>query len=463
MELRIFGTDVEVQGGFWVTAFLLGMPVLTSGHSKFAIAVWVAVVFVSILAHEFGHAFAARANGLDPAIALHWMGGTTTFRAHARLSRFRLAFISIAGPLAGFGLAALMYAAIRFAPALVGRMPELGHFALEQLFIVNIYWGLINLVPVLPFDGGHVLEHLMGPKRVRATSLISLGAGIVVALWFLSSYSLWGAFIFGMGAIRSYQRFRSLGSDPVRPLVPRVAAEEPLPLDYAIPLERARKALEDDDPQTAIAIAAEVLVGTPTREPPPVRAMHGALEILAWAHLMGGQNEAATEALENARKIGPTDAALAGAVLLAHGAKKDARKILEAARADGDHRKEIVGPLVQILIEQDEVPRAAAVALDIVDSLSEDDARKMASIAYEHRAFDWSARLYESVFDRAKVADDAYDAARALAQDGQLDHAMTMLRRAVDAGFSDRARAWSDAALDALRGGADLEAVVPRP
>ena len=129
----------------------------------------------------------------------------------------------------------------------------------------------------------------------------------------------------------------------------------------------------------------------------------------------------------------------------------------------GDDRKEIVGPLIQVLLEQGEVSRAAAVAFDIVDALSEEDARRMAKIAFEGRAFDWSARLYEALFERGRQPEDAYEAARAHAQDGALERALEMLRKAVEAGFSDRGRAWSDAALEALRADRGLETIVPRP
>ena len=44
---------------------------------------------------------------------------------------------------------------------------------LEALAFANIWWGLLNLIPVLPWDGGHILEHALGPRRVRLTILFS--------------------------------------------------------------------------------------------------------------------------------------------------------------------------------------------------------------------------------------------------------------------------------------------------
>jgi len=82
--------------------------------------------------------------------------------------------------------------------------------------------------------------------------------------------------------------------------------------------------------------------------------------------------------------------------------------------------------------------------------------------AFEHGAFDWAGRLYEAVFRRNGAGEDAYDAARANAKNGNLERALELLQRAVEAGFSDRARAWSDSALESLRNG-PLETVLPRP
>src|SRR5690606_1252702 len=102
-----------------------------------------------------------------------------------------------------------------------------------------------------------------------------------------------------------------------------------------------------------------------------------------------------------------------------------------------DDRKEIVGPLIQVLIKQGEVARAAAIALDIVETLSDDDVRQMAEIAAEHAAHGWAARLFEALFERRHRADDAYEAARHKSLDGDLAGALLLLERAVRAGFTD--------------------------
>lgn len=459
MSFRLFGVPVEVQLGFWLSAALLGFGILArEQYPQFL--VWVVVVFLSVLVHEFGHALAIKRHRIEPEITLHFMGGTTTWRSILPLGRLQHIFISLAGPFAGFFVAGLVHLVLEYAPGL-HVLPPLLLGGLQLLVQVNVVWGVLNLIPVLPFDGGHVLEHALGPKRARLTAAISGVAAVLLAILFLNIRFYFFAFILMMSAFQSFQRFRS-EPEVVSPSMSRRRAalhEEPVPMETGRLLHRARRAVEDERTDEAIALASEVLAQTPT---PPRRALREAHELIGWSHLLLGDTRQAADAVAQARRHGEPDPALVGAVHLALGELKQARRVLEAARESGDDRKEVAGPLIRVLVEQGEVARAAAIAFDIVEQLSEDDARKMAEIAFEHGAFDWSARLYEAVFRRVGTSEDAYAAARASAKDGNVERAIELLKRAVEAGFSDRARAWSDSAFEALRGTA-LETVLPRP
>jgi Zn-dependent protease len=458
MSFRLFGVTVDVQIGFWLTAVLLGLGFVR--HDPRMLLVWIAVAFVSVLIHEFGHALAIKRHRIEPEIALHWMGGTTSWRSVRPLDRLQLVIISLAGPFAGFFVAGALYLLMSYVPELY-RLPPMLIFGLQLVIDINIKWGLLNLVPVVPFDGGHVLEHALGPRRARLTAGISCVAAVGLALYFLQLGYIFFALFLGMSSFQNFQRFRSEPEMPARPAAWRKAAqhEEPVPAEAAALLRRARRAVEEERTGEALALTNEVLALSPA---PPKGALREALELIGWAKLLDGDVPAAVDALGQARRHGEPDAALVGAVYLALGDLKQARKVLETARERGDGRKEVVGPLIRVLVEQGEVTRAAAVALDIVDSLSEDDARRMAELAFQSGAFDWSARLYEAIFRRNGLGEDAYDAARANAKNGNVERSLELLRRAVEAGFTDRARAWSDTALEALKNG-PLETVLPRP
>jgi hypothetical protein len=278
--------------------------------------------------------------------------------------------------------------------------------------------------------------------------------------------------IVGMGALQSYQRFQALSRDGVassreqsndlleKPAEPK-PKEDPVPPELHAQLMAARAALEADRFDEAGTIAELVL----TADPPP-SARQDALHIVGWAHLLEDRPEQAARVVAAIERHGEVDLALVGAVLLARGDDGSARELFETARANGDDRKEVVGPLIQILIRQGEIARAAAIAFDIVDSLSSDDARQMAELAFDKGAYEWASRLSEAMFERTGRPEDAYDAARSRSLEGDAEGALNLLRRAVAAGFSDAARAWSDAALERLRSedsGEELEALLPPP
>lgn len=470
MNFTLFGIEVEVELSFWLSAILLGwsMSSAIGGRAGFMMLVlWTLIVFVSVLVHEMGHALAIRRHRIQPEITLHFMGGRTTWRALLPLGRLDQVIISAAGPFAGFALAGLVYGIEHF--FLRGMtLPLVARYAILQLKFVNLWWGIFNLIPVLPLDGGHVLEHALGPKRIRITATISMLVGFGAALYFLQGGSIWAAYIMGMGAFQSLRLLQSGGTNidesDLRPRTPVAAPEPMISAEILSILHRARDAVANDDITKARSLCTDLLARDPDADgAPPPNARREALEILAWAALSEDNTNDASAKLEEAKALGEVDAALVGAVHFAKREVKEARRVFENARAQGDERKEVVGPLIQILIEQGEVARAAAIAYDIADSLSEDDARRMAQLAFEHEAFDWSARLYETAFDRAKLAEDAYEAARAHAQDAAYDRASEMLKKALAAGFKDGARVWSDKAFEAMRSREGLEELVPRP
>jgi stage IV sporulation protein FB len=78
------------------------------------------------------------------------------------------------------------------------------------LLWVNIFWGIINLVPVYPLDGGSVTRNILlqvdPVDGVRKSLWISVVAGGIVALLGLVFFrSIFMALLFGFLAYQSYQ------------------------------------------------------------------------------------------------------------------------------------------------------------------------------------------------------------------------------------------------------------------
>ncbi len=175
MRFSIAGFPVDVHWSFLLVAALLGLQ----SNDVRIILIWVGVVFVSVLFHELGHAVVARRYGLHPEISLYGMGGLTKYQSGRRLSRARSIAVSLAGPGAGLLLGGIAWGVTQI------PMPELnplGRLALFYLLVVNIFWSILNLLPILPLDGGSVMRSLVHIVKGRADDRLPRQISLVVAV-----------------------------------------------------------------------------------------------------------------------------------------------------------------------------------------------------------------------------------------------------------------------------------------
>ena len=448
LRFRLFGVPTDIQPGFWILPLYLGAR---SDPSFTGIALVVGIVLVSLLVHEMGHAAVARSFGQAPRISLHMLGGTTSWQQTTDLSRLRHALVSLAGPFAGFALG-LVTLLVQVALAGEARIAQGGVVsvtlldrALAILFWVNVGWGAINLLPVLPFDGGQVLAAALGPKRRRLTALVSLIFGVIVAVVMLARGWMLGAVLFFIGGIANFVAAE------------RAASAQARPEALASALERARAALDAAEYIQAGAIARAVFDAADLDE-----MKREAIEILGWALLMSGDATGAREALALAPDSITVDPFLTGAVHEATGQAAAAAEVLEGARRRGDRRPQVAGLLVRSLLEAEKFDEAARLAGDIFEDTDDEDIRKVAHQALAGGAREGAGRLLRRLFDRTEDPLDAYDAARAFALGDRLDDAIDALTTALAAGHPHPERARSDEDLAALRGDQRFEALLAR-
>jgi stage IV sporulation protein FB len=178
-HFRIAGIPVRIEPIFWVVTALLAFNL----DDARLIIIWVAVVLVSVLVHELGHALALKAFGQPSSIVLHGFGGVTLSRR--RLGRARSIAVSLAGPVAAMALIGLPAYLVRESD--VGtdlRFGYQGGFGLWPLIFfavyVNVWWSVANLLPIRPLDGGNVMTELVGIDRAR---ILSIGFGAAAAVW----------------------------------------------------------------------------------------------------------------------------------------------------------------------------------------------------------------------------------------------------------------------------------------
>jgi len=256
INFQLFGFPVRIHPLFWLMAFLISYG---SGGPPdgFEILTCVSVIFVSILIHELGHAVMFRRYGEPAHIVLYMMGGLAVpgddapqsswssyggssyrSRAHTPSERIQIAF---AGPAAGFIFAALVIAGVYAAGGAV--RPELGRFympdwsielggvlegnrnmyvLIHYLLQINIWWGVMNLLPVFPLDGGQIAMQVLmasdpwgGTERALWLSVI---VGVAVAaIGGFAFQSLFVAMMFLSLAASSYFTLQQLRGGGGRP------------------------------------------------------------------------------------------------------------------------------------------------------------------------------------------------------------------------------------------------------
>lgn len=176
LRFTLFGFPVQIQGSFWINSALMGgaLSADTSEDWRHLLA-WMVAVFLSILIHELGHAVTMRNQGdRQVGIILYAFGGLAQgSQLHTRREDF---FISAAGP----GWQILAGLAVGWSLTL-WRVPSPWLLQMLDAFTaVSLFWALLNLVPVVPLDGGRLCMALVGNQR-RALG-ISLVCAVVLAL-----------------------------------------------------------------------------------------------------------------------------------------------------------------------------------------------------------------------------------------------------------------------------------------
>jgi Zn-dependent protease/CBS domain-containing protein len=179
----IRGIEIGVNWS-WLVVFALIVWTLATGifpdqnpglsDVAYALMAVVAAVtfFASLLAHELGHAFQARREGMEiDGITLWLFGGVARFKGQfpSAGGEFRIA---VAGPLVSLaiGLACVLVARVALPTEVDGVLSWLGY--------INLVLLVFNLLPALPLDGGRVLRSALWHAKGDFAWATRVAAGI---------------------------------------------------------------------------------------------------------------------------------------------------------------------------------------------------------------------------------------------------------------------------------------------
>ena len=227
------GADLSWFIALFLLIYLLSSPFKDTLHSSEMVAylttvISVLLLFVSLIVHEFGHAIAARRQGIGvDHIDLYLFGGLTRMNRDAATpgEDFK---VSAAGPLATLGVI-LVCLAIDL--AIVGPHRLTHAIALDQdititpvllslswLLPMNVLLLVFNLMPAYPLDGGRIARsiiwRLTGSKRTGTIISARMGQGLSLVLaafgvWLLLNYGTFAGLWAIALAFMTYQAARS--------------------------------------------------------------------------------------------------------------------------------------------------------------------------------------------------------------------------------------------------------------
>jgi stage IV sporulation protein FB len=293
-HFHLAGVPVRVEASFFVIIVLLGInpyevrPVL--------IVSWVVIAFVSILLHEVGHAVAFRIFGVHPNITLYGMGGMTS--GSGRLSPTESIAVSLAGPLSVLALIGLPALWLQ-SQGVVGSAD--GEAILGQVIWINVWWSILNLLPMLPLDGGNVtrsvLDLLTRGRGRRPAEIVSIVVAAGAGLLAYASGLYFGMILAVM--------FVGINVSSLSQVKQQELGDE---------LNFGQRALIEHRPGDAQRVAEAVLAKRPSG--PMLRTSS---ELLGWARLWQGDLPGADAAIQRFAHAGPPSGSFRAAQALAAG------------------------------------------------------------------------------------------------------------------------------------------------
>lgn len=159
-------------------------------------------VAISVVAHELGHALAARAFSIQTRdIILYPFGGVAYLMGEPRA--LQAVIVALAGPLVSATIFFFLYLAVGAEVVFYPASPS----TIGSLALTNLVLAAFNLIPAYPMDGGRILRGALeavnckNAKRITADisiaiSVVIAGAGLAYGIWsfvIIALYVAWEA------------------------------------------------------------------------------------------------------------------------------------------------------------------------------------------------------------------------------------------------------------------------------
>lgn len=198
---------LSIHPVFWFVAIFIAW--LNTGTIN-GTALWTGIILVSVIIHELGHALTAMAFGQNARIELVAFGGATYRQGGGRLRSWQEFVIVLNGPLAGLGLS--LIAGWWYNMLSVSHPQSVLTYVTMVTSYVNLFWTIVNLVPVQPLDGGKLLtiflEGVFGLPGKKSALFISFLFAALMGVFFLSIQAFLAGALFLLFTFESYRTWK---------------------------------------------------------------------------------------------------------------------------------------------------------------------------------------------------------------------------------------------------------------
>ncbi len=275
LRWRLFGISFCIEPSFWLMnalwAYILYQPIMGPGERGqlltrellIMMVIWVLCMFVAVMVHELGHVVTGRIFGQPGSITLTGLGGQAV-GGYEALSAWKRILVIMAGPGAGFAFVAVQTMIDGFwwnwcvdwlianaggmfwdnfkcnlflidwiSPGL--RVNTMFNMIMLILFMINLFMNIMNLLPIIPMDGGMIFKEiccLVAPRgglkfAFICSFLLATAATLYLLLVVLVQYRIinkpfelyypfafpeFSLLIFGSLAFQSFRVYRQLSA-----------------------------------------------------------------------------------------------------------------------------------------------------------------------------------------------------------------------------------------------------------
>ncbi len=239
VKFHLLGFPIRIHPWFWIMAIFLGANTGSAPN----LIMWVAAVFLTLMVHEMGHALIMRMYGIHSHIVLYAFGGVTVPVASYGNQPLRArddALISFAGCGLELCFAAGVWCLFFFHYPMqlsgdlsLGTVWDLLWYPVELIYdekfvggkslsyfllyfyYISMVWSVLNLMPILPLDGGQIAREFftwLWPRNgMSVVLMLSILIAVALAVLMIVLGMPFNALLFGMLAYTNFQQLSRPG------------------------------------------------------------------------------------------------------------------------------------------------------------------------------------------------------------------------------------------------------------